>query len=225
LNPQVLAEDYAQGLPASRRWFAIPNFVDCARFAPGDRAAARRQFGLPAEATVVLEAAALKIPQKRLDYLMAEFREAKRAVPRLELVIAGASGPETPAVEALAGDDVRLLKDVPPEQMPALYRAADLFAHAALREPLGIAFLEALASGIPCLGHHYPVTRWVIGPGGQTLDLEQPGQLAAALRAYAEDPARRLREGQAGREHVLREFETRRVVDQIVAMYEAVLAT
>ena len=176
----------------------------------------------------MFESAALAISRKRLDYLIREVALARRQCPELFLVIAGATGPETPTVEHSAqrelGEHVRLFKNVAHDDMPALYRAVDVFTHPSLREPLGIVFLEALATGIPCLAHNFPVTQWVIGPGGRTVDMEQPGNLSTALIEYCQQPARRQQAGRAGRGHVLQTFATAQVVDQMVAMYQAVLA-
>lgn len=223
LAPDYLQRDREAGLLVDRRWFAIPNFVDCQLFSPGDQAAARRHFGLPEDKIIVFESAALKISHKRLDYLITEFQQARGVCPELYLVIAGATTPETAAVERLTDSGICLLKNQPRDDMPWLYRAADIFAHPALREPLGIVFLEAMATGLPCLGHNFPVTQWVIGPGGRTIDMERAGNLSAALIDYCQQPERRRADGTAGRQHVLRTFEKSKVVDQILEMYTRVL--
>ena len=49
-------------------------------------------------------------------------------------------------------EHVRFLGKVPPEDLPDLYRAADLFALPSTGEGFGIAYLEAMACGTPAIG-------------------------------------------------------------------------
>jgi glycosyltransferase involved in cell wall biosynthesis len=229
LSPYALARDYEQGLPADRQWFAIPNFVDCEMFCPGDRRAARRQFAIPAERFVVLDVAALKITHKRLDALAHEVARLRESHPAALLIVAGAATPETPQVEAAVrrelGDSVRVLSNVKRTDLVRLYRAADVFAHMAVAEMMPIALLEALACGLPVVANRFPVLEWIVGPGGMTVDVTQPGQLAAALRPLADTPARLQELGRQARIHALENFATPRVTDQILAMYDSVLAS
>jgi 1,2-diacylglycerol 3-alpha-glucosyltransferase len=227
LAPYYLELDRQKGLPADRQWFAIPNFVDCELYAPGDRAAARRKFGIPKDRFVVFDAAALKLTHKRIDWLAKEVAIARHKHPEIMLIVAGATTPETPEVERAIrkhlGEDAWILKNTPRREMPDLYRAADLFAHAALTEMFAIVLLEAGASGLPMRGHKFPVIEWVIGDGGACVDMENPGELAHSITESYENPELRLQRGQNARKSVALRFEKSRVVDQIVAMYEAVL--
>ena len=223
--PWYLEQHRQHGLPPGAPWFVIPSFVDCARFSPGDGRAARAKFGLPADRFIVLDVAALRLAHKRLDWLIREVATLRRERPDALLVVAGAPTTETSAVEQLAraelGEHCRLLPGVQRADMPDLYRAADVVAHPSLRELFGLVFVEALACGTPVIGHTFPVTQWIIGPGGTTVDMEQPGHLA---RTLAGNEAQRRAWGNAAREHVLQTFETGRVVDQYGKMYEQVLA-
>ena len=87
--------------------------------------------------------------EKRQDVLiravgMSALRE------RIVLVLAG-GGPQEERYRRLAarcGADVRF-GYVPPEEMPALVRSADLYVHPAYVESEGIACLEAIGCGIP----------------------------------------------------------------------------
>src|SRR5207237_4265188 len=107
------------------------------------------------------------------------------------LVIAGGWEPDTDELvekgRRLLGQWVRFLIRFPRERMPALYRAADAFVLCSLREMLGIVLLEAAATGLPSLVHRHPVLQWVVGPGGEAIDMATPGSLAAALEKLAED--------------------------------------
>ena len=209
-------------------WTAIPNFIDTARFAPGRCDSLRQELAIPADAMVVLCAAAIKRHHKRVDYLFQEFHTLLREQPDLPLwlVIAGGWEHETDELVAqgrqLLGDSVRFLVRFPRERMPDLYRAADLFVLASLKEMMPIALLEATASGLPCLVHEHPVMEWMVGAGGRTADMSAPGGLAAGVLELARDARRRGELGRAARTHCHAQFGREAVVDQIVSYYQQV---
>jgi glycosyltransferase involved in cell wall biosynthesis len=117
------------------------------------------------------------------------------------------------------GSRFLFLDRVPHSDMPTAYGAADLFALCSTAEILGIAFLESMASGIPCIGHCFPVTEWVIGSGGTCIDMLGKGILAAEIDKYAANGMLRKERGAAARKRVEKMFSKDVVTDQILAMY------
>ena len=199
------------------RWHCalIPNGMDAERFTPGP--AERAMFGLPATGTIVLMVSAL-IPTKRVA-------DGVRAVSRMKdthLVVAG-DGPERDAVDALAagllpGRFRRLTVAAP--QMPALYRAADVFLHLSKEESFGNVYIEALACGIPVVGHDSARLRWIVGDDAVLLDTANADAVAAALeRAIAARDTLAAR----GRERALG-FAWPRVADQYCSFLRDVIA-
>lgn len=76
--------------------------------------------------------------------------------PNLVYVIAG-DGDDRPRLETLAHEKgldgyVRFIGKVPESELPDLYRMADLFVMPSTGEGFGIAFLEAVACGVPAVG-------------------------------------------------------------------------
>jgi glycosyltransferase involved in cell wall biosynthesis len=211
-------------------WTAIPNFIDTDRFASGRAETLRDELGIPRDGLVVLTASAIKRGHKRVDYLMEEFARLRQRAPALPvwLVIAGGREADTDELQAmgrqLLGDRVRFLVSYPLSRMPELYRSADLFVLGSLKEMLGTVLLEASASAVPCIGHQFPVTAWVIGPGGQTADLSVPGALTAAMEAVLSNPEQRRQLGALARQHCLATFSRERVVEQYLEYYRFVLA-
>jgi glycosyltransferase involved in cell wall biosynthesis len=159
----------------------IPNGIDPARFAgvKGDRPA----FGLPENVPVVLMVSALIESKRVLDGM--------RAVARLEgvhLAVAG-DGPLRGEVEALAaeilpGRFTRLT--LPSDRMPALYRSVDAFLHMSLQESFGNVFVEAMAAGLPIVGHDSDRLRWIVGERETLCDTRDAEALTGAIgRALA----------------------------------------
>jgi glycosyltransferase involved in cell wall biosynthesis len=164
------------------RWRSrlIPNGVDCNRFFVGP--GSREQFDLPRNRLVVLMVSAL-IPSKRV----AAGIEAVSRVPDAYLVVVG-DGPlrqeiQTTANRLMPGRFKRV--SVMPEKMPMVYRAADVFLHMSKVEPSSLAFLEALASGLPIVAHELERLRVIAGDDAFLLDTDDIPAVARTLQAAA----------------------------------------
>ncbi len=161
------------------RWHAtlIPNGLDPSRFHPGEDN--RKSLGLPTGRKLVLMVSALE-PGKRVI-------EAIRAVALVKdafLVVAG-DGPQRQQVDQLASEILHgrfKRATFPREQMPDLYRSADLFLHTKIEESFGNVYIEALSSGIPIVAHDDEVTRWILGNHARLVDTNSTELLAAAIR-------------------------------------------
>jgi glycosyltransferase involved in cell wall biosynthesis len=227
LAPHYLAEAQRDGVNTVG-WRVIPHFTDPEKFTPAPDPQAARQAilgdAVPHDALVVLAAGALaRQSNKRLDWIARELT----GLPEAHLLVVGqAETADRTAFEQelrpLLGARLHLRTNAAPADMPRFYQAADLFAHAALREPFGIVFIEALASGLPVLGHRFPVTGWIIGDGGVALDMEAPGALTAALRELAANPVRRRELGLQARMRALAAFSPTAVLPLYRKLYAAI---
>ncbi len=183
--------------------FAIPNKL--ATLEPAAKAALRARLGLPAERSVLLSVGAVNASHKRMDYLIREL--ASLPAPRPFLLMLGAREDETPTIAALAenllGQKDFMIRSVPHEETGGYYAVSDAFALASLHEGFGRVLVEALAHGLPCLAHDYPVAREVLGGDGVFDDFRQPGALARllgpALAAAGDVAARQARHRNAHR--------------------------
>src|SRR5262249_39789493 len=149
--------------------FCVPNSINLDIFSASDRAVARQRINLPADALIVLCAAAIGRYHKRIDYLIREFAAFVEGYAGAAfLVIAGGRQPDTDALIALGrellGERVLFLVDLPRNQMPQLYSAVDLFVLPSLFETFGIVLLEAMATGLPIICNDTPTFRYVVGP-------------------------------------------------------------
>lgn len=147
--------------------------------------------------------------------------EALAALPaeqrqEVEYWVAGAHGKENydRAVEAAAARvdfPVRLLGDVPDDELPALYAAADIFAmtsmpHLGSVEGFGLVYLEAGACRLPVVAHAIGgVPEAVVdGVTGLLASPDEPAALTAAFARLLQDEALRRQMGENGRAHALR---------------------
>ena len=154
----------------------IPNGIDPARYR--DVAADRVGLGLPEGVPIVLMVSAM-IDTKRV----ADGIRAVAGLPDANLVVAG-DGPLRAEVDALAaqllpGRFKRMTLTAP--DMPRLYASADAFLHMSLLESFGNVFVEAMASGLPIVGHDTPRLRWIVGDRDTLCDTEDLPAVTAAL--------------------------------------------
>ena len=154
----------------------IPNGIDVNRFHPGPPS--RATFGLPENRPVILMVSAL-IPSKRVGDGIA----AVSKLPDAHLVVAG-DGP--------LRDDVRRMADellpgrftrvsVAAHEMPLLYRSADVFLHLSKEESFGNVYIEAMACGLPIVGHDTPRLRWIVGDDEFLTDTVDLSAIASRL--------------------------------------------
>jgi 1,2-diacylglycerol 3-alpha-glucosyltransferase len=235
-GPQVLSGfDYLQHLtpgaseawtdrkPAHQHTYMIPNFVDVAQFGSNGRQRARERLSIPPDAIVVLCCAAIRKSHKRIDFLLQEFAAARsRATENLVLVVAGGRESDTPELIRMArdllGESVRILVDVPRQQMSDLYAASDMFVLPSLYELFGIVLIEAMASGLPVLCHDRQNFRYVAGDGALYRDLSVPGGICNGILAMLQEE-RRMAIAEKAKQHVRQTFDEEVVLPQIIQMY------
>ncbi|MEL7071199.1 MAG: glycosyltransferase family 4 protein [Cyanobacteria bacterium J06581_3] len=154
----------------------IPNGVDASRFSPGE--GDRPSLDLPADAPVALMVSALISSKRVLEGI-----KAAAQIPDLHLAICG-DGPERDKVVAL-GEKLmpgRMhLMQLPYEQMPDVYKAADVFLHMSMDEPFGNVYLEALSSGLPIVAHDRDVTRWILEDTSILVDSTRAEETTAGI--------------------------------------------
>jgi glycosyltransferase involved in cell wall biosynthesis len=132
--------------------------------------------------------------------LLEAFARLRRTQPRARLLVAGAPAPPRSAIPP----GVFFLGRVPTSDLASLLGRATVFALPTLREPFGIAFLDAMACGVPCVGTRveavpelvrHEETGLLVPPG-------DPAALALALERLLGDPALARAMGARGRARV-----------------------
>jgi glycosyltransferase involved in cell wall biosynthesis len=191
-----------------------------------DRAAKRRELGLPPEAPVAIMVACLKPQKSPLDFARLA-KAVAAAVPEAEFVLAG-DGELRPELEALLRElgltgRFHLLgwrRDI-----PELLWASDLLVLTSRWEGLPRVYPEALAAGLPVVGTRVDGAAEAVSQG-ETGYLFEPGDLqgmAEQVIALLRDPAARARLAAAGPGRVA-EFDIRLLAPAQEALYEELLA-
>lgn len=130
--------------------------------------------------------------------LLEAVRLLRRRLPRARLLVAGAPAPESvPAGVAFLGP-------VATEELPALFAQSTVFALPTLQEPFGLAFLDAMACGLPCVGTRIEAVPEIVRDGetGLLVPPGDPVALADALERLLSDPTRARAMGARGRARV-----------------------
>ncbi len=208
---------------ASEKLLAIANGVDTARFAPGERAAAKRALDLPAD-SLALGLVGRYGAFKRHDALLAAFEQIAPQFPRAHLLFLGAGGPEEARIRTLASASavaVRIhLAGFHADPAPC-YRALDLLTIPSVNEGMSNAALEAMASGVPVLGnlgcgHEQILTH---GHDGLLADLATPTTIATALAAILAQPERLVDLASRARTTIEKRFSITRMLDAYEQLY------
>jgi alpha-maltose-1-phosphate synthase len=130
--------------------------------------------------------------------LLRAFRRLREKYRDLRLTLIGPTEPlDLP-------DGVTNLGVQPLDRVADSLRQATMFVLPTLREPFGIAFLDAMASAVPCVGTHLGAIPEILGGvAGVTVAPGDDEALAAAVSSLLADPARATAMGLAGRRRVL----------------------
>ena len=136
---------------------------------------------------------------------------------------AGGSGYRAELQDRIAalglGAHARLLGAIDGAEVRRHLMAADVFVLASWHEPLGVAYMEAMAAGVPVVGTAAGGVEELITDGetGILVPPKSPEALAAALRRLAGDPALCLRLSEAGRAHVVAGYDAARGAGALLA--------
>jgi glycosyltransferase involved in cell wall biosynthesis len=200
LNPADVAEVERVIAPQTRTILLAP-FIEVAE-SPG---------GAPAQRSDADRVRLITVAMMREGAKLASYRVLAAALPRLrdtsfDLVVVG-DGPARAAVESLfapIAERVAFIGALPPHDVVAQLGASDVFVWPAIDEAIGIAFLEAQASGLPVVAGASPGVASVVAHGRSGV-LTPPGDVeafAAAVRELVIDAGRRRTMGARARAYV-----------------------
>jgi len=244
-----ISEDDRRRLTGGGFGVVIPNFVDHRRFDRGmDGAAVRAELRIPADAPLVLFFGGVS-RLKGAHVLLPALRRARREVPGLHALIAGAEGPWSRSLVARAARAVlpllgtgterqRFLRDYRDEGMESWVRllpfrpdperlnaAADLVVFPSTLPHFARPVIEAGAMAVPVVASRLGGVAELV-EDGRTGILVPPGDPAALGDAIARvlgdrDLARRM--GETGYAASLEKYAREPNLRRLLAVYDAVL--
>ncbi|AWB83277.1 D-inositol-3-phosphate glycosyltransferase [Corynebacterium liangguodongii] len=176
---------------------------------------ARRELGIPLLSKVVAFVGRLQ-EFKGPQVLIRAVAEVLRRDPERDvrvIICGGASGSGSSVEyyrnlaheEGIAGR-VRFLGPRPPEDLVAIYRAADIVAVPSYNESFGLVAIEAQATGTPVVAARVGGLPLAVADGvtGVLVDGHEPGPWADALGLLVDDDERRIVMGEAAVGHAAR---------------------
>ncbi len=207
----------------------VPNGVDVQRFTPnGDCTTAHRLID-GGNRQVVLFVGSL-IPRKGVSYLVeAAKRVVKEEKETLFVIVGGGPLKKRLAADVEAANlsgNFAFIRGVSEEDLPAIYRCADVFTLPSIQEGQGIVLLEAQASGKPVVAFNVSGVKETVR-NGETGLLVKPNsdELAEAILSLLSDSSWRKKMGTRGREFVQKEFSWDVSAKKMFRVYREALET
>jgi glycosyltransferase involved in cell wall biosynthesis len=163
--------------------------------------------------------------RKNIPFLIEAFAQAQ--LGDTELVLAGGGDDRATALRDVAADlgvaeRVRLVGEVPDQELPTLYAEARCFVYPSRHEGFGLQLCEAMALGCPTLAARATSLPEVLGHGGDTFDPEEPAELISLLERVIRDEAYRAELADRATDRS-RAFSWERTARATVAVYQRLL--
>ncbi|WP_433045447.1 glycogen synthase [Dactylosporangium sp. CS-033363] len=222
----------------------VYNGIDTAQYAPDASTDVLERLGISLDRPSVVYVGRIT-RQKGLPYLL---RAARDLPPDVQLVLL-AGAPDTPEIAAevtALADELKASRSgvvwvqemLPKREVIQVLTHATLFVCPSIYEPMGIVNLEAMAcqtavvatatGGIPEVvadretGLLVPIEQVADGSGTPLDAARFEADLAEAMTALLEDPARAAAFGRAGRQRAVDHFSWAAIADRTHAVYQSV---
>jgi alpha-maltose-1-phosphate synthase len=165
--------------------------------------------------------------RKGSDLLLEAFVAVRHLFPNAELHLVGAVPPGSNVPGVTAHGFLSREREADRRVLADLFRRATVFCMPSRYEPFGIAFVEAMLAGLPCIGTNAWAMPEIIEDGrtGWLVPEGAVGALADTLIRALRDPEESARLGRAGRERALDRFTWDRVAARAVADMNLLLSS
>jgi glycosyltransferase involved in cell wall biosynthesis len=207
----------------------IPNGLEHDRFFPGSREQAQAEIAERhhLHAPFFLYVARLEHPAKNHVRLISAFNDFKsRTSSDWQLVFGGSDWHGAEAIHAAAKQspfaaDIRFLGFVADQDLPNLYRAAEVFVYPSLYEGFGMPPIEAMACGCPVICSTRGSLGEVVGTAAATVDPDDIESMTKQLSLLANDANLRDQLRQSGLAQA-RNFDWNRTAADTLSTYARV---
>jgi glycosyltransferase involved in cell wall biosynthesis len=217
----------ASSLFKDQRIEVIPNGIDTEKYKPLDQKMARAAFGLPQDKHLILFSAFSATTDKRKGNHLLMPALAKMAREgwgsSTELVIIGASAPETPPELGMRVHYVGNLHDEISQVL--LYSAVDVTVAPSMQENLSNVVVESLACGTPIVAFDIGGMPDMINhqQSGYLATPFEPEDLAAGVMWVLEDKVRHDMLARHARQMAVEKYALESVSRQYLALYQSIL--
>lgn len=183
----------------------IPQGIDATTFRPGDAAAARQRFNIPADVNVVMVSALPQAPRKGLSYFLEALNHITTR-PRPWILVVGSRGLLKTAPKAFSLREVGYIND--PKEFNDCFLASNISVLPTLADNLPLTILDSLSAGTP-------VVSFDVGGVPEVVQSMETGYLARAKDAkdlahgidvLLSDPAKLSRMSQKARQCILEAY-------------------
>jgi mannosyltransferase len=230
----VIATSPASASFLGREATVITHGVDAERFRPpSDRAAAFAAAGLPGKYAIGCFGRVRA--QKGTDVFVAAMRRLLPLHPDFTAIIIGAVTPDQAAfagrlkasiAEAGLENRVRVLGELPTDDVPRWYQRLTIYAFTSRNEGFGLTLIEAMASGAALVAARAGAADLVVEEGktGVLVPAGDVEALVAALEPLMKDPRLAEAMGARGREKAVAEFSLAAEAERIAEVYRGMLS-
>jgi len=216
---QVLIDEYGvDGASIA----VTPLGVDVEKFRPAPDGGGPRAPGAPFEMLFV----GPLIRRKGIDHLIEALAQVDAEEPGWKLTVVG-DGPERAALAARAAElgfgskvDFRGYVDGWGDELPGIYRQADLFVFPSLKEGFGMVIIEAMACGTPVLTTRVSAIPEVVADAGLLVEPASPDGIAQGILRLMRDDDLRRGYARAGERRVREMYSWGIVVDRTLEVFE-----
>lgn len=204
----------------------IRNGIDLAVFYPADKRNVRAELGLPQDAHILVFAANGIRRNQFKDFLT-----MRSALEQLSQSVSGkllflAVGESSPSEMMNSAQLCFVPYQSDPKQIAKYYQAADVSIHAALSDNFPTTVLEALACGTPVVATAVGgiAEQIMDGVTGFLTPPSDPRSMAMAVGQLLRDTDLLADMSDAAAEYAARNYDQRRMVEQYVSWYKAILS-
>lgn len=205
--------------------------VDTGYFAelrdPEHRLAARQRLQLGDDAILGVTTASLHV-RKAHDVLLKALASVQIPAGKRLVWLFGGDGPERAKLIRQAGQlpdqlEIRIPGQI--DYVPDALAAADLFCLPSRHEGLGVALLEAVSTGVPCIASRVGGMREVLESGisGLHVEVADVEGLAKSIQMLIDDPELARRLGVAGKQRAKERFDVGLMGHKTEALYQGLV--
>ncbi|MBN1796648.1 MAG: glycosyltransferase family 4 protein [Sedimentisphaerales bacterium] len=165
-------------------------------------------------------------PTKRVDMLIDTVGILKAGGINVKLKVIGGGALKNQlkqtVLDKCLGDCVEIIGRVETQQMPQLYRQADIYVSATMQEGMSNAMLEAMACGLPIVTTKCEGLAELVADNGTIVNMASAEAIAEAVKKLLDDKSMYISMSQSAR-HRAEQFTWKKVADSYLRLYEKVL--